>query len=221
MLLWVLILALFGAWRGLVRRQPARPRCAPASWPCRAMIGVAFLAFILFTSNPFLRLEVPPVQRARPEPAAAGPRPRLPPALPLPRLCRPLDGVLLRRGRPDRGARRCRLGPLGAPLDAGRLGVPDHRHRARLVVGLLRTRLGRLLVLGPGRECLLHALAHRRGAAAFRDRRGKARGAEELDDPARDPRLRLLADRHLHRALGRADLGPRLRQRPRARAYSS
>ncbi len=50
-----------------------------------------------------------------------------------------------------------------------------------------------------------------------RHRRGKARGAEELDDPAGDPRLRLLADRYVHRALGCADLGPCLRQRPRAR----
>ncbi len=54
-----------------------------------------------------------------------------------------------------------------------------------------------------------------------RHRGGEARGAEELDDPSGDPRLRLLADRHVHRALGRPHLGPRLRQRSRARASSS
>ncbi len=69
----------------------------------------------------------------------------------------------------------------------------------------------------PVENASLHALADRRRAAAFRHRGGKARGAEELDDPAGDPRLRLLADRHVHRALGRDHLGPCLCQRPRAR----
>ena len=32
--------------------------------------------------------------------------------------------------------------------------LPDHRHRARQLLGLLRTRLGRLVVLGSGRERL-------------------------------------------------------------------
>ena len=60
MLLWVVILALFGAlaaWFGgqLPERLRARVLAVQAS------IGVAFIAFILFTSNPFLRLEVPPM----------------------------------------------------------------------------------------------------------------------------------------------------------------
>ena len=59
MLLWVLILALFGAcagWFGgnLPERLRARVLAVQGS------IGVAFLAFILFTSNPFVRLAVPP-----------------------------------------------------------------------------------------------------------------------------------------------------------------
>jgi cytochrome c-type biogenesis protein CcmF len=59
MLLWVLILALFGAmaaWFGgnLPDRLKARVLAVQAS------VGVAFIAFILFTSNPFLRLETPP-----------------------------------------------------------------------------------------------------------------------------------------------------------------
>ena len=59
MLLWVLILALFGAcaaWFG--GNLPDRLRARVLS--VQAAIGVAFLAFILFTSNPFLRLAVPP-----------------------------------------------------------------------------------------------------------------------------------------------------------------
>ena len=63
MMLWVLILALFGA---LV---PVFGKTLPASLKARAlsvqaMIGVGFIAFILFTSNPFLRLDPAPLQGA-------------------------------------------------------------------------------------------------------------------------------------------------------------
>jgi len=60
MLLWVLILSLFGA---LV---PVFGKGLPESLKARAlavqgMIGAGFLAFILFTSNPFMRLETVPL----------------------------------------------------------------------------------------------------------------------------------------------------------------
>ncbi len=60
MLLWMLILTLFGAlaaWfgDGLPTRLRARVLAVQAS------IAVAFFAFVIFTSNPFLRLEVPPL----------------------------------------------------------------------------------------------------------------------------------------------------------------
>ncbi len=60
MLLWVLILTLFGAsagWfgQGLPMRLRARVLAVQSS------VGVAFLAFVIFTSNPFLRLELPPL----------------------------------------------------------------------------------------------------------------------------------------------------------------
>jgi cytochrome c-type biogenesis protein CcmF len=59
LLLWVLILTLFGAmaaWFGgnLPPRLKARVLAVQAS------VAVAFFAFMLFTSNPFLRLAVPP-----------------------------------------------------------------------------------------------------------------------------------------------------------------
>ncbi len=60
MLLWLLILTLFGAsaaWFG--GGLPARLRARVLA--VQASIGVAFFAFILFTSNPFLRLAVPPL----------------------------------------------------------------------------------------------------------------------------------------------------------------
>jgi cytochrome c-type biogenesis protein CcmF len=60
LLLWVLILAVFGAsaaWfgQGLPERLRARVLAVQGS------VGVAFLAFLLFTSNPFQRLASPPL----------------------------------------------------------------------------------------------------------------------------------------------------------------
>ena len=59
MLLWVLILAGFGAsaaWFGAA----LPPRLRARGLSVQAMIGVAFLGFIIFTSNPFLRIDSPP-----------------------------------------------------------------------------------------------------------------------------------------------------------------
>jgi len=60
MLLWVLILTMFGAcaaWFGGNLPQALRARVLSV----QSAIGVAFFGFILFTSNPFLRLEFPPM----------------------------------------------------------------------------------------------------------------------------------------------------------------
>lgn len=60
LLLWVLILALFGvcaAWFGGNLRPDFRARVLSV----QASVSVAFYAFILFTSNPFLRMELPPM----------------------------------------------------------------------------------------------------------------------------------------------------------------
>ncbi|MEM7488500.1 MAG: heme lyase CcmF/NrfE family subunit [Pseudomonadota bacterium] len=59
LLLWVLILALFGAaaaWFGQQLPDTLRARVLAV----QASVGVAFYAFILFTSNPFERMMIPP-----------------------------------------------------------------------------------------------------------------------------------------------------------------
>ena len=59
MLLWVLIVAIFGGAAALLGDNlPASLRARVLG--VQGLIGVAFLAFLLFTSNPFLRLAVPP-----------------------------------------------------------------------------------------------------------------------------------------------------------------
>ncbi|MGG7646312.1 heme lyase CcmF/NrfE family subunit [Rhodovulum sp. YNF3179] len=60
MLLWVLILALFGAmaaWFG----GNLPPQLKARALSVQALIAVAFFAFIIFTSNPFLRTAMPPM----------------------------------------------------------------------------------------------------------------------------------------------------------------
>ena len=150
MLLWVLIVALFGAMAaffggGLPPTLKARVLAVQAS------IAVAFFAFIICSHRTrFDRLDRSSVRWARSEPFAAGPRFGLPSTVPVSGLCRPEHGIQLCRRRPDRGPGGRGLGPVGATVDAGRLGVSDNWYRAGFLVGLLRTGLGRLLVLGPG-----------------------------------------------------------------------
>ncbi|MGR3572856.1 heme lyase CcmF/NrfE family subunit [Brevirhabdus sp.] len=59
LLLWVTILALFGAAAALFGGN-LPPTLRARVIAVQGAIGVAFYAFILFTSNPFLRMEVPP-----------------------------------------------------------------------------------------------------------------------------------------------------------------
>ena len=59
MVLWVLILALFGAAIATFGDN-LPPALRARVLAVQAMIGVAFLAFIVFTSNPFLRVFPPP-----------------------------------------------------------------------------------------------------------------------------------------------------------------
>ncbi|AUM73860.1 heme lyase CcmF/NrfE family subunit [Paracoccus jeotgali] len=59
MLLWVLILALFGA-AAAVFGAHLPPSLRARVLAVQAAIGAAFYAFIIFTSNPFTRFEIPP-----------------------------------------------------------------------------------------------------------------------------------------------------------------
>jgi cytochrome c-type biogenesis protein CcmF len=62
MLLWILVLALYTAAIALARRGSERLNCAALG--VQGLLAIAFLLFILFTSNPFLRLDPPPFEGA-------------------------------------------------------------------------------------------------------------------------------------------------------------
>ena len=61
LLLWVLILAIFGALVALFGEN-LPPRLKARALSVQGMIGFAFLAFMLFTSNPFTRLSPAPLE---------------------------------------------------------------------------------------------------------------------------------------------------------------
>jgi cytochrome c-type biogenesis protein CcmF len=148
MLLWVLILALFG---GLVaafgNNLPLSLRAHVLA--TQAWIVAAFYFFILTTSNPFLRIANPPIEGRDLNPVLLD----IGLAVHPPLLYLGYVGFSIsfsfRRGA-DRGSHRCRLRPLGAALDAGGLDLSHARDRDGILLGLLRTRLGWLVVLGSG-----------------------------------------------------------------------
>ena len=153
------------------------------------MIGVGFLP----SSSPPATLRpgrsgAP--RRQRPQSAAPGPGLAFHPPLPLLgyvgfsslyafAIAALIEGRVDPPGRAGCGPGRCRL------------DRPDPGHRARLLVGLLRAWLGRLVVLGPGRDASFMPWLAGRGAAALGDRGREARRVEELDHPARHPDLLL------------------------------
>ncbi len=199
-----------------VRRRALKSRHLPDEMVARVLgvmglVAAGFLLFLLLTSNPFDRLFPRSGGRPRPEPAAAGSRHGVPSAAAVHGVRRLLGRLRVR----DRGASRrppgCDLGALVAAVDDARLVFPHLRHHARELVGLLRAGLGRLVVLGSGRERVVHALAHRHGADPLARRHRKAGHVQGVDGVARDLRVLALAARHVPRALRRADVGARVR----------
>jgi ABC-type amino acid transport substrate-binding protein len=211
LLLWVLMLSRLDGSRWRV--QPHLPAAMVARiLGVMGLISVGFLLFMLFTSNPFERLL----------PAAADGR-DLNPLLQDPGMV--IHPPMLYMGYVGfsvafafaiaalLGGGSTRPGRAGRALDHGGLDVPHHRHRAGQRLGLLRAGLGRLVVLGSGRERLVHALAGRHGADPLAGGDREARRLQVLDRAAGDHRVLAVAARHLPGALGRADLGARLRHR--------
>jgi cytochrome c-type biogenesis protein CcmF len=112
MLLWVLILALFGALVALFGSNlPPSLRAMVIS--VQGLITVAFTGFILFTSNPFERLSPAPFEGNDLNPILQDPGLAFhPPLLYLGYVGLSIC-LLLRRRRPDRGAHGRRVGAAG------------------------------------------------------------------------------------------------------------
>ncbi len=173
MLLWVSILALFG---GLVaifgNNLPLSLRAHVLA--VQAWIASAFYLFILITSNPFLRIANPPIEGRDLNPVLQDIGLAVhPPMLYLGYVGFSISFsfaiAALIEGRIDAAwARWVR------PWTLDGLDIPHFGHRDGFILGLLRTRLGRLVVLGSGRERLADALARRHRAVALAGGDGEA-----------------------------------------------
>ena len=212
MLLWVLILALFG---GLVavfgNNLPLSLKAnalAVQSW-----IAVAFYLFILLTSNPFLRLAPAPLEGQSLNPILQDPGLAFHP----PMLYFGYVGfsmafsfaiAALIEGRIDAAwARWVRPWTLAAWM-ALTLGIAGGSYWSYYTLGW-----GGFWFWDPVENASLMpwlagtALLH---SAVVMEKRN---ALEDLDHPARDPYLLAVADRHLPGAFGRAHFGALLRQR--------
>ena len=141
LLLWVLILTLFGAAVAAFGGN-LPPTLRARVLAIQALIGVGFLLFVLFTSNPFARLAPAPLEGRGLNPLLQDPGLAFhPPFLYLGYVGFSI-AVLLRGRGADRRPRRCDLGALGAALDAARLELPDHRDRRWAATGPITSSAG-------------------------------------------------------------------------------
>ena len=153
MVLWVFMLSLCGAAVALFCDN-LPPDLRARVLAVQGMIGVGFLLFILLTSNPFLRTWPPPPNGQGLNPVLQDPGLAFhPPFLYLGyvgfSVAFSFAVAALIEGRVDAAwARWVRPWTLAVVVRA------DHRHRDGKLVGLLHAGLGRLVVLGPGRERL-------------------------------------------------------------------
>src|SRR3989454_6151351 len=142
-------------------------------------------------------------RRERAEPAAPEPGDGVPPADALPRLYLDHYSVRVR----DRGAAletpRRGLAGRDPQMDAALLAVPLDRDLPWNVVGVRRAWVGRLLGLGPRRECVALAVAYDDGLPTLGDDPGEARDAQEVEPRAHHRVVAALDLRDVHHALGR------------------
>ena len=216
LLLWALVLS---CWTALVARFS---RGIPDVTIARVlgvmgMVAIGFILFLLLTSNPFVRVFPAPAEGRDLNPLLQDVGLAIHP----PMLYMGYVGfsvafafaiAALMQGRLDAAWAR-----WSRPWTTVAWTFLDAGHCARQLVGLLRTGLGRLVVLGSGRERFVHALAGRHGFDPLLGGYRKTRRVQDLDGVACYLCLFLKFVGYFPSALGRVDFRPRLRQRPGTR----
>src|SRR5665213_3836074 len=107
------------------------------------------------------------------------------------------------------------------PMDDRSMVLLDDRDQSGKCLVILRAGLGRLVVLGPGRERFVYAMVGRNGPDSFVGGDGKARQLQELDGSVGHRRLLAVAFGDLFGSFRRLDLGSLLRHRPATRRIYS
>lgn len=196
LLLWVLLLSVWTFAVAIFSRRMPLDAVARVL-AVMGMIAFGFLLFILFTSNPFSRgLPQYPIDGRDLNPLLQDIGMIFhPPILYMGYVGFSVAFAFaiasLLAGRLDTAGRAGRVhGPGG-------MDVPHSRHRAGLGVGILRTGLGRLVVLGPGGKRLVYAVAGGNRAAALHGGDRKAGQLPRLDGAAGHRRLLPVPAGHL------------------------
>ena len=123
------------------------------------LVSCGFMLFTLWTSNPFERLMPAAQDGADLNPVLQDFALAIHPPMLYTGYVGFSVAFAFAMRRDARGQAGPDLGEMDPAVDHLCVDLPDHRHRLGKLVGLLRTRLGRLVVLGPGGERLVHALA--------------------------------------------------------------
>lgn len=196
LLLWVLLLSVWTFAVAIFSRRMPLDAVARVL-AVMGMIAFGFLLFILFTSNPFSRgLPQYPIDGRDLNPLLQDIGMIFhPPILYMGYVGFSVAFAFaiasLLAGRLDTAWRAGRV-----PDPCG-MDVPHPRHRAGLGVGILRTGLGRLVVLGPGGKRLVYAVAGGNRAAALHGGDRKAGQLPRLDGAAGHRRLLPVPAGHL------------------------
>lgn len=166
LLLWIWLLTFWGAAVAAFSKQLPQEAVARVLG-IMGIVSIGFLVFVLFTSNPFTRTFPNfPVDGRELNPLLQDVGLIFhPPLLYMGYVGFSVSFAFsiasLMTGKLDTA-----LGALVSSLDNGGLGVFNPRYCIRILVGVLRTRLGRLVVLGSSRKCVFNALACRYGVIA-------------------------------------------------------
>ena len=139
LLLWCLVLTVFGGALARARGLPFGLKASAVA--VQGALGSLFLAFAVFTSSPFTRLDPAPFQGASLNPLLQDPALAVHPPLLYAgyvgfSVCFSLAVAALIEGRAQTAFWPA-CGALGAALGPGQLGPADRRHHPGIVLGLL------------------------------------------------------------------------------------
>ncbi len=169
MMLWMLVFSLFTACIAFFDAglpDVLRTRVLAV----QGLIGFCFLAFILLTSNPFVRLSPAPIEGNGINPILQDPGLAFHPPL----LYLGYVGFSVTFSFAVAALLEGRVEPAWArwvrPWALASLVLSHTWHHAWQFLGLLHIGLGRMVVLGSGGECLAAAVAHGHGTSAFSHR---------------------------------------------------
>ena len=166
MLLWLLVLA---GWTSLLAvSNQGKTKAGQCAVAVMLLLFAALAAFTAFTSNPFWRLlPLPPEDGADLNPLLQDPAMAVHPPLLYLGFVGSATPFAIAAGHLIAGEPMAKMAQAMRPWTLASWAFFNCRHSAWLLVGLLRTRLGRLVVLGSGRKLLPFALANCGGGGSL------------------------------------------------------